>query len=145
MYESDGGLYGRQFIVPGLGRIDLLAEDIQTGSLVVIELKRDESHESVVGQISMYMSWVRENIARKNQPVIGVMCVFTASPKLALAARNVVGLEVFEYRIRRSVSTLARRFRVSHKLISPMAQNERITFIMAIIGRDSARNLLRLK
>jgi tetratricopeptide (TPR) repeat protein len=97
MYESEGGLYGRQFIVPGLGRIDLLAEEVQSGSLVVIELKRDESHESVVGQISMYMSWVRENIARKNQPVIGIICVFTASPKLALAARNVAGLEVFEY------------------------------------------------
>jgi RecB family endonuclease NucS len=80
-----------------LGRIDLLAQDEETGDLVVIELKRDESHEIVVGQISMYMAWVRENLARQDQAVKGIICVFSSSHKLALAARNVSGLEVYEY------------------------------------------------
>ncbi len=54
LYESQSGIMGRQYVVPGHGRIDLLAEDSQTNELVVIELKEDESHEAVVGQIAMY-------------------------------------------------------------------------------------------
>ena len=87
----------RQYPIPGLGRIDLLAEDVKTGELVVIELKRDESHEQVVGQISLYMSWVRESLAEKTKKVLGIICVRAASQKLLLAARNVKGVEVFEY------------------------------------------------
>jgi RecB family endonuclease NucS len=64
---------------------------------VVIGLKRDESHEIVVGQISMYMAWLRENLARQDQDVKGIICVFSSSDKLTLAARNVSGLEVYEY------------------------------------------------
>jgi tetratricopeptide (TPR) repeat protein len=97
MYQSSLGVRGRQFIIPGHGRIDLLAEDVGNNELVVIELKKDESHDIVVGQIAMYMAWVRENLAQENQKVVGVICVFSASPKLSLAARSVSGLEVFEY------------------------------------------------
>jgi len=98
MYNSSEG-YGRQFIVRGHGRIDLLTEDTESGELVVIELKKDESHDIVVGQISMYMSWLRENIAKENQNVVGLICVFSATPKLRLAAKNIPGLELFEYNI----------------------------------------------
>jgi tetratricopeptide (TPR) repeat protein/RecB family endonuclease NucS len=97
MYESPDGMYGRQFIIPGHGRIDLLAEDTESGEIVVIELKKDESHDIVVGQISMYLAWVRENLAKENQNVIGLICVFSVSPKLRLAAKSIPGLELFEY------------------------------------------------
>ncbi|MBY0552609.1 MAG: tetratricopeptide repeat protein [Candidatus Obscuribacterales bacterium] len=96
MHDSSHG-YGRQFIIPGHGRIDLLCEDIESGDLVVIELKKDESHEVVVGQIAMYMTWVRENIASEGQKVCGIICVYSASSKLQLAARCIPQLEVFEY------------------------------------------------
>jgi RecB family endonuclease NucS len=97
MYNSPEGSYGRQYPIAGLGRIDLLAEDAKTGDLIVIELKRDESHEQVVGQISLYMSWVRENLAAKTRKVSGIICVNTASSKLLLAAGNIEGVEVYEY------------------------------------------------
>jgi hypothetical protein len=45
----------------------------------------------------MYMQWVREHLAKDNQNVRGIICVFSASPKLKLAARSVSGLDVFEY------------------------------------------------
>jgi tetratricopeptide (TPR) repeat protein len=95
IYNSPEG-YGRQFIVRGHGRIDLLTEDTESGELVVIELKKDESHDIVVGQISLYMSWVRENLA-KGKNVVGLICVFSATSKLKLAAKNIPGLELFEY------------------------------------------------
>lgn len=97
MYNSPEGFYGRQYAIPQLGRIDLLVEDEKTGDLIVIELKRDESHEQVVGQISLYMSWVRENLAAKTKKVLGIICVNSASNKLLLAARNIEGVEVYEY------------------------------------------------
>ncbi len=95
MYSSPKG--GRQYAIPGIGRIDLLAEDIDTGDLIVIELKRDELYEHVIEQISRYMSWVREKLARKNQRVIGIICGSNVSPKLLLAVKDIQGLEVFEY------------------------------------------------
>jgi len=97
IFSSPEGLYGRQYAIPGLGRIDLLAEDRATGDLVVIELKRDESHDQVVGQICLYLSWVRENLARDGQRVIGIICTFKASERLRLAAKNIKELELFEY------------------------------------------------
>ena len=97
VFTSPDGLYGRQYAISGLGRIDLLTEDLDAGDLVVIELKRDETHDQVVGQISLYLTWVKENLARSGQRVIGIVCVSKASKRLQLAARSIPGLEVFEY------------------------------------------------
>ncbi len=97
MYNVPADYYGRQYPIPALGRIDLLAEDTETGNLVVIELKRGEGHQEVVGQISLYMTWVRENRAGKDRKVVGIICLNKASEKLLLAARNVEGLEVRGY------------------------------------------------
>jgi DNA modification methylase len=76
--------------------INAIAEAIEKRR-IIIELKRDKGHEQVVGQISLYMSWIRENLAKKNQRVIGIICGSKMSPKLLLAAKNIQGLEVFEY------------------------------------------------
>jgi tetratricopeptide (TPR) repeat protein len=96
IYQSAGAPYGRQYPIPG-GRIDLLTEDLNTGELLVIELKKDGDNDDVLRQIATYMVWVRENIAKENQKVAGLICVFSASPKLRMAVRAVPGLELFEY------------------------------------------------
>ncbi len=97
VFNASDGLYGRQYPIPGVGRIDLLAEDVSTGDLVVIELKRDETDDQVIGQISRYVSWVREHLAPKGKNVNGVICVKQATRKLMLAVRNIAGVEVYEY------------------------------------------------
>jgi len=97
MYGSAPGCYGRQVTIPGYGQIDLLTEDAESGELVIIEFKRDETHDVAVGQILMWMNWVRENMAMENQNVIGAICVFSITPKLQLAARNNPNIELFEY------------------------------------------------
>jgi tetratricopeptide (TPR) repeat protein len=96
MYDH-GDDYGRQYAIPGVGQIDLLAEDLETGDLVVIELKKGRSDDQVVGQISRYMTWVRENLAERNQKTLGIICVRRVSTNLRLSAKNIPGLEVFEY------------------------------------------------
>ncbi|HRR41813.1 MAG TPA: endonuclease NucS [Syntrophales bacterium] len=97
MFNSSDGLYGRQYPIPGVGRIDLLTEDAATGDLVVIELKRDETDDQVIGQISRYVSWVREHLAPKGKNVQGVICVKQATRKLMLAVRNINDVKVYEY------------------------------------------------
>ncbi|MBM3189974.1 MAG: DUF91 domain-containing protein, partial [Chloroflexi bacterium] len=96
VYDHTKG-YGRQFAIPYLGRIDLLAEDLETGDLVVIELKRAQGHEEVVGQIALYMAWVREHLAEAGQGVHGIICASDVSERLRLAAASVPNLELHEY------------------------------------------------
>jgi len=45
----------------------------------------------------MYMGWLRKHQAKEHQPVVGIICVFSASGKLKMAAQMINGLEVFEY------------------------------------------------
>lgn len=97
VYESPEGMYGRQFAIPEIGRIDLLAENLETNDFVVIELKRDQAEDQVVGQTARYMGWVRENLATDGQNVLGIICVGKVTEKLRLAAASFPGVDVFEY------------------------------------------------
>jgi predicted nuclease of restriction endonuclease-like (RecB) superfamily len=63
---------GRQFICKGNGgRIDLLCYDRIKKRFTVIELKNDRASQNTFGQISNYMGWVQERIA-KSVPAKGL-------------------------------------------------------------------------
>ena len=96
MHESSDGFYGRQYPIPGIGFIDLLAEDLENGDLVVIELKRALGTREVIGQVSEYAGWVKNNLAKPEQKVVPVICLHEANEQLKNAA-EVVGIEVLEY------------------------------------------------
>jgi tetratricopeptide (TPR) repeat protein len=64
---------GRQFICKGNGgRIDLLCYDRTQKRYVVIELKNVRASQNTFGQISNYMGWVQDRIA-KSVPVKGLV------------------------------------------------------------------------
>lgn len=64
---------GRQLICKGNGgRIDLLCYDKKQKRYVVIELKIVRAGQNTFGQISNYMGWVQNRIAR-DIPVIGIV------------------------------------------------------------------------
>jgi len=64
---------GRQFICKGNGgRIDLLCYDQTKKRFIVIELKNVRASQNTFGQISNYMGWVQERIA-KSVPVEGLV------------------------------------------------------------------------
>lgn len=98
MYEDDR-YYGRQLIIPDIGRIDLLTIDSTTNDLVVIELKQGRSDDVVVGQILRYMGWLTEKLAKPNQKVKGIICVNEITPKLKSAVSVVPSIELYEYGI----------------------------------------------
>ena len=98
--ESDG--YGRQYMIPSVGRIDLLTVHSETNDLYVIELKRGLGDDEVIGQVSRYMGWVKQNIATKGQNVFGIVCVAQASDKLMYAVD--ANQDIFIYKHSFSIS-----------------------------------------
>ena len=68
------------------GIIDLLCRD-KDDNYVVIELKRDNASDKVVGQIQRYMAWVEENLADK-ESVRGIIVAQGHDRKLEYAVKG---------------------------------------------------------
>ena len=69
-WGADLEYLGRQVPCGTLGRIDILARDRATGDFVVIELKRDQTDDEVIGQLSRYMGWATEHKAAPQQQLV---------------------------------------------------------------------------
>lgn len=96
IYEDEIN-YGRQLVAGNYGRIDLLAKESDEDNLIIIELKKGKSDDAVVGQISRYISWVKNNLAKNNQDVNGIICVYESSEVLDMSVDNIPNIEVYEY------------------------------------------------
>ena len=71
---------------PDVGRSDLVYVD-GDGNLVVIELKRGNSSDAVVGQILRYIGYLQENVAEDGQEVRGWIVTGDYDESLRLAAK----------------------------------------------------------
>lgn len=96
LYEEEGGITGVEFPA-GDRSIDMLAVD-ETGAYVVIELKVSQGHETAVGQIAYYLTWVRENLAQGKE-VRGIILARKPSESLKMAARALQSVRVLSYRL----------------------------------------------
>jgi Holliday junction resolvase-like predicted endonuclease len=98
--EIEPGLYlvQRQYATP-VGRIDLLCRD-RRGNFVVIELKRFRaSTESIIDQVTRYMGWVQEQLAKRHQHVRGYIVVGKLDRKLQYSVRAIENLKVKCFRV----------------------------------------------
>ena len=95
IYE-DHIYYGKQLVMPDVGRLDLLVVDTDTKELIVVELKRNESYNDVIAQTLSYMKWIKDNIAKKNEKVKGLICLHTANEELRQEAKR-ENIEIQEY------------------------------------------------
>ena len=77
--------------------IDLICKD-EIGDLVVIELKKKSSNETI-GQLATYLAFVRENMAKTTQNVKGLILALDIDEQLIKGARE-VGFEVKLYQIK---------------------------------------------
>lgn len=93
---EEGVLLSQQFRTD-IGPIDILAKDKQTGSYVVIELKRNQTSDDTVGQLARYMGWVKEN--KKDKGVKGVIISGQYDKKLDYAREMIPNIEVFIYQV----------------------------------------------
>jgi len=78
------------------GRLDLLCKD-RDGQYVVVELKRSQGNDQVVGQILRYMGWALENY--RTDKVRGIIIVGKKDQALSYAIKAVPNIQVKEFKI----------------------------------------------
>lgn len=78
------------------GRLDLLCKDNQE-RYVVVELKRGQGTDQVVGQILRYMGWVQESY--KTDQVRGIIIVGKKDQALSYAVKAVPNIQVREFKL----------------------------------------------
>lgn len=96
LYKDDQGKSGRQFSTD-VGEIDLLCK--KRNDFVIIELKKGRSSDKVVGQISRYIGWVKEKLAKGNN-VQGIIIVHDFDPKLKYAVLANPNIDLKYYQIK---------------------------------------------
>jgi hypothetical protein len=78
------------------GRLDLLCQD-RDGRYVVVELKRAQGTDQVVGQVLRYMGWAQENYG--TDKVRGIIVVGKKDQALSYAIKAVANIQVKEFRL----------------------------------------------
>ena len=79
-----------------VGTADIVARSRESGDWVVIELKRSDVVDVAIGQITRYMSWVKEHRAG-DAPVRGVLVARQFDEKTRYSARAIPGLTLWKY------------------------------------------------
>ncbi len=97
LIEEDGNLVSQQYKID-IGRIDILAQDKESKQLVVIELKKNQTSDDTVGQITRYMGWLDEH-KPTGKPSKGIIISAQYDDRLYYALRRVQDVEVFLYKV----------------------------------------------
>ena len=69
----DWELKGSFYNAGTAGQIDILARHKKEPKLLVIELKKDQSPDKTIGQILRYIGWVKENLTKNGEEVLGLI------------------------------------------------------------------------
>ena len=97
IWSSPTGQSGHQFSTLA-GRLDLLCKDLDSGALVVVELKRGRPLDRVVGQVARYMGWVTEHLG-EGRRAEGIIVAHEMDDRLTYAVQAVPGLSLLVYEI----------------------------------------------
>jgi len=95
IYE-DGSLISQQYRTE-IGPIDILAIDKESKNYVVIELKKNQTSDDTIGQLTRYMGWIKE--AKKDDNVHGIIIGGQPDKKLFYASKMVPNIELFLYEV----------------------------------------------
>jgi Endonuclease NucS len=82
-----------------VGRIDILGKHISAARWLVIEVKRGQTNDVVVGQLSRYMGWVKRHLAESTDEVHGMIIAKEVDEPLKYAASAIPNVLVQTYRI----------------------------------------------
>jgi Holliday junction resolvase-like predicted endonuclease len=93
---EEGELLSQQYRTD-IGRIDILVKDKKSGSYVVIELKRNQTSDDTIGQLTRYMGWIKKE--KKDANVRGVIIAGQVDKKLDYAREMIPNVEVFTYQV----------------------------------------------
>ena len=96
LIEEEGRVISQQYPT-SIGKIDILAKDKKTKSYVVIELKKNQTSDDTIGQLSRYMGWIKEH--KKDDNVKGIIVAGKFDEKLKYAKTMVPNSEAFLYEV----------------------------------------------
>ena len=98
IFEDEEG-NGQQYPTE-IGNIDILAQEPETKSYVVMELKKGRESDKVVGQILRYMGWVKENIAKEGENIKGLIICQKKDEKLEYSLKAIpqcnIGVKLYK-------------------------------------------------
>lgn len=105
LLEEDGEIVGSRYYAEGVGEIDLLAKHNSKDKWLVIELKRNQTSDSTVGQILRYMSWVRKHLAKNGGKVEGLIIGHQIDRKLQYALDGLTDIKCMTYQVKFSLDS----------------------------------------
>ncbi|HLA48823.1 MAG: hypothetical protein A2W77_05575 [Nitrospinae bacterium RIFCSPLOWO2_12_39_16] len=97
LIEENGEIISQQYKTD-IGKIDILAQDKATKQLVVIELKKDQTSDDTVGQLTRYMGWLEEH-KTGGKPTKGIIISARYDNRLYYALKKLKDVEVYLYRV----------------------------------------------
>ncbi len=102
IYSEDDEEVGVEYNTLTVGRIDILAKHKHEPRWLVVELKRDQTSDATVGQVLRYIGWVKQNLAKRDEQVEGLVIAHEAdeSIKYAISAIPNVRLMLYEVEFR---------------------------------------------
>ena len=104
IYSRDGEPdAGYELKIP-VGRIDLLAKHKSQPRWLVIELKREKSSDSVVGQVLRYMGWIQRHLIEEGDTVEGLVVATEGDSQLHYALEVVPNLSFMAYEVQFSLT-----------------------------------------
>lgn len=83
IFEDDGKIIGQQFATD-TGNMDILAISKDRRELLVVELKKGQAADKVVGQILRYMGYAAQELAEEGQTVKGIIIAQEDAPQKSL-------------------------------------------------------------
>jgi hypothetical protein len=99
LLEEDGEIVGSNYYTGEVGGIDLLAKHKTENKWLVVELKRNQTSDSTVGQILRYMTWVRRNLAAENDVIEGLVICHSIDKNLQYSLDGQANITCMTYQI----------------------------------------------
>lgn len=95
---EDGELVSQQYDTKSIGKIDLLVKSKNENGYVVIELKRSQTSDQTIGQITRYMGWVKKNLKNAND-VKGIIIAPGFDPKLKYSLEMLENIKLLQFKV----------------------------------------------
>jgi len=98
IFEEEGEQIGQQYLTD-TGPLDILAISKDRRTLLVVELKKGQASDKVVGQVLRYMGYVQDELAEDDQTVRGAVIALANHHKLDRALEMVPTVDFYRYEV----------------------------------------------
>ncbi len=99
IYAEDGDDGAGYEYPTKVGRIDLLAKHKHEPRWLVVELKRDQTSDATVGQALRYIGWVKQNLAKRDDQVEGLIIAHEADESIKYAISVIPNVRLMLYEV----------------------------------------------